>query len=326
MKFSKAVGDFITERRLGTDTKTSLAKQTCESYRSDLTQLQKLLKHDTVLELTPELVRRYFIEADAEGQSANTLRRKTASLREFGLWLVDRKVVPPDANPFARLPKFRRPETLPRPFSREDADRIWQLPLPPDEAVLRALLFFTGLRVSPICGIRVGDLSKDPPSIAVVGKGDRPQRVLMHPILERLIVDYLRHQHPNPRLLHEPLIHQKTRKTKGRPMSRRALEAMTRRWGTAAKVPDCRPHRFRHTFGTELLDQTDNLRLVQEAMNHRDIKSTTIYTRVRPAKVAAGVLKLSDVWNVKGGNRELQTQGYVPSESDPDDGFQTYDF
>jgi site-specific recombinase XerC len=52
---------------------------------------------------------------------------------------------------------------------------------------------------------------------------------------------------------------------------------LRKKWGTEAKVPNCLPHRFRHSFGTEPLVKTRDLRLVHEAMGHEDIGSTAIY-------------------------------------------------
>ena len=66
----------------------------------------------------------------------------------------------------------------------------------------------------------------------------------------------------------------------GRPYNRRLIAQMTQRWGTAAKVADCTPHRFRHTFATSMLEAGTDLRLVQAALAHEDIKSTTLYTEV----------------------------------------------
>src|SRR5262249_34993248 len=78
----------------------------------------------------------------------------------------------------------------------------------------------------------------------------------------------------------------------GRPMTRRELEAMTARRGEAAGVPDCRPHRARHSYNTALLRAGVDLRVIQQLLGHEDIKSTVIYTEVANPVTAAAVLRL----------------------------------
>jgi site-specific recombinase XerD len=56
-----------------------------------------------------------------------------------------------------------------------------------------------------------------------------------------------------------------------------------------AGVKDFRLHDFRHDFGTKLLRETGNLKLVQKALNYRDIKSTLRYAHVLDQDVAAAV-------------------------------------
>ena len=57
-------------------------------------------------------------------------------------------------------------------------------------------------------------------------------------------------------------------------------------------MTNCLPHRCRHSFSTELLVKTRDLRLVQEAMDHEDIRSTAIYTKVTSARLREGIGQL----------------------------------
>ena len=59
-------------------------------------------------------------------------------------------------------------------------------------------------------------------------------------------------------------------------------------------MTDFRFHDFRHDFGTKLLRDSGNLKLVQKALNHRDIKSTLRYAHVLDEDVAAAVERLAE--------------------------------
>jgi integrase len=58
-------------------------------------------------------------------------------------------------------------------------------------------------------------------------------------------------------------------------------------------VKDFRFHDYRHDFGTKLLRDSGNLKLVQKAMNHRDIKSTLRYAHVLDEDVASAVERVA---------------------------------
>jgi site-specific recombinase XerD len=60
-------------------------------------------------------------------------------------------------------------------------------------------------------------------------------------------------------------------------------------WFAAAGIVGKSAHSLRHTFAGTLLARTGDLRLVQAAMNHASIVSTTIYTTVDRAKLRAAV-------------------------------------
>jgi integrase len=60
-----------------------------------------------------------------------------------------------------------------------------------------------------------------------------------------------------------------------------------------AGVADFRFHDYRHDFGTKLLRDSGNLKLVQKAMNHADIKSTLRYAHVLDEDVAAAVERVA---------------------------------
>jgi site-specific recombinase XerD len=117
-------------------------------------------------------------------------------------------------------------------------------------------------------------------------KGSKVQVVPIAPELRDLIVG---HALAEGRLrAHDYLFTQRN----GRPLSRRLVEDLTHRWGEAASVPACLPHRFRHTYATRLLEAGVDVRVVKELLGHEDIKSTVVYTEITSATLSAAVLRL----------------------------------
>lgn len=77
------------------------------------------------------------------------------------------------------------------------------------------------------------------------------------------------------------------------PLTISGTKAAWQRMRTKAGVKDFRFHDYRHDLGTKLLRQTGNLKLVQKALNHRDIKSTLRYAHVLDDEVAEAVEALA---------------------------------
>jgi integrase len=77
------------------------------------------------------------------------------------------------------------------------------------------------------------------------------------------------------------------------PLTLSGTKTRWRRTRKAAGLSDFRFHDFRHDFGTKLLRETGNLKLVQRALNHADIKTTARYAHVLDEEVAAGVERVA---------------------------------
>jgi integrase/recombinase XerD len=303
MKLSRAVQEFLA------DCRTAVSPASVAAYESDLSRLAALASPDSVLAVTPDLIRAYFLGLSQQGRAMATLYRKHSVLQEFGRWGVRKGLWA--ANPMEAIPRPPKPEHLPRPFAPDEVRRIMQLELPPVERVIRALLYYTGLRVTPICQLKVGEVSFEeiryasgvtfPGTIRTVGKGNKPVVTPMHPALKELLFAYTL-EYTDMRghswLLVQP--RKKQSKSVGRPFTRRVIETMTHRWGAAAAVPSCVPHRFRHTFATDLLRHGTDIRVIQALLNHADLSTTQVYTKVVNAQLGEAVLRLPSAWGEEG--------------------------
>jgi len=226
------------------------------AYESHLRRLAAKAQIDTVLRFTSDLITLELETASAYGAKMSTLHVKRACFNTFGRWGVRNKLWP--TNPVEQLETIRRPKHVPRPFAAEEISRLRALELPADQALLMQLFLLTGLRVTPACNLKVGDVNFTPLQIRAWVKGAKTQVIQMHPALAGPLRDYIaKHTDGKAQTF---LFRNRT----GGPMHRRTVERMTGIWGRRAKVINCIPHRFRHSFGTELLRKTHDIKAVQE--------------------------------------------------------------
>lgn len=282
MRLTKAVEWWITELKM-----TDKSRGTISVYESDLRRLADLAKPlDVIQAFDADLCLRFMTEARNAGCQRSTLHRKQSALASFAKWGIRKRLWL--TNPMDEVPHIEKPKHLPRPFSDDERDRLLALDLTPHERLIRALLFFTGLRVTPMCQIRIADiaLGGEQPQIRATVKGDKPQIVKLHVAVRDLMEDYLKYQ---PDLRPADFLLGTTKRRRPR---REHIEAITQIWGLNADVPDCTPHRFRHTYATGLLEAGVDLRVIRDALGLADVSSTMIYTKVSDAVLSREINRL----------------------------------
>lgn len=274
MRLSRAVNTFLDELAL------TKSKNTVKGYANDLEQAKRHAKQDSTTAFNDAMVTA-FMQAMVNA-AANTRARRIGTLREFGKWGVRKGLW--QSNP-ADDPKFsvKAQVSLPRPFTEEEVARLMGIALSSSlEKVTRALLYYTGMRVSPIANLLIGDIAFNPMrgasnvvpgSIRSVGKGNKRHLVPMAPELATVLQEYLSE---NPGKAYDRVL----RNEKGRPLQVRHIQRMCNDWGQAAQVSNCTPHRFRHTFATELLGRGAKLEVIQKLLGHANLTTTQVYAKV----------------------------------------------
>lgn len=175
------------------------------------------------------------------------------------------------------------PRKLPKTLSPEEVRALMAMPnlaAPTglrDRCVLE-LMYRAGLRVSEVCGLHLRDVKWSEAKLHLrqeVAKGGREAYVSLEPqtlaLLERWKEVRRRYA---PR---QPWLFTTLRST---PITRRDMWKMVDRRSRKAGIKHVHPHMLRHTFATELLREGFNLREVQTALRHADIRTTVIYTHV----------------------------------------------
>jgi integrase len=154
----------------------------------------------------------------------------------------------------------------------------------------------SGMRLKECVTLRWSEVNFGTRQIVRIGKGGR--RVVF-PITDEIreILFPLQGQHPEYVFTYVVIYgNKRLGRVRGEryPLSYNGTKTAWQRMRASAGVNDFRFHDFRHDFGTKLLRDSGNLKLVQKAMNHRDIKSTLRYAHVLDEDVAAAVERLAE--------------------------------
>jgi integrase/recombinase XerC len=147
------------------------------------------------------------------------------------------------------------------------------------DAAIMELLYASGIRVSELCGLDIGDVDGERRSVRVLGKGGRERVVPMGIPAVRAIRRWQQDGRPI-------LVTARSGAALflgargGRLDPRTARRVVHARIAAAGSVPDTGPHGLRHTAATHLLEGGADLRSVQEILGHSSLATTQIYTHV----------------------------------------------
>ncbi|MFW6342009.1 MAG: site-specific tyrosine recombinase XerD [Halothiobacillaceae bacterium] len=291
MTDSEAANDQIIDRFVeALWLEEGLGTQTRQAYASDLRQFARWLGGQQTLATAghPALLR-YLGELMASGLKARTVARKRASLRRFFGWLVRQGLRGDDPSADIEAPGTGRP--LPKSLSESDIDRLLGVPdtgtpLGLRDRTMLEVLYASGLRVSELVDLDLGQIDLTQGLIRTVGKGRKERLVPLGEEAVGWCHRYLAEGRPQlmagrtcPRLF-------VTRRGTG--MSRQACWYLIKRHALEAGLGTLpSPHTLRHAFATHLLNHGADLRALQMLLGHANLSTTQIYTHVATARLKA---------------------------------------
>lgn len=238
-------------------------------------------------------LRSWLSQQRADGASRATLARRSAAARTFTAWAARRGHLPADPGQLLMSPRPHR--TLPGVLRKEQATAMLDASASGaaegaavalrDQAVLE-LLYATGVRVSELCGLDMGDVDYSSRVIRVLGKGGRERTVPFGVPAERALRRWLdegrsallRAGSPNALLLGA---------RGGRLDQRTARRVVHDAVGAVPGAADTGPHGLRHSAATHLLEGGADLRTVQELLGHATLATTQLYTHVTVERLKA---------------------------------------
>jgi integrase/recombinase XerC len=216
----------------------------------------------------------------AKSYAKRTIARKLASLRSFFKFLYREGLI--KNNPISAISTPKLDKKLPVVLDVDKVARLVQSP--PDDTpegsrdrAMLETLYSTGMRVSELVGLDIGDIDFISEVVKVLGKGSKERLI---PI-GRPAVDAIRRY----------LDKRKKRRVKendavflnksGRRLTDRSVRRVLDKYIRMTSIMEhVSPHSMRHSFATHLLDRGADLRSVQELLGHMNLSTTQIYTHV----------------------------------------------
>ncbi|MFI4890145.1 MAG: tyrosine recombinase XerC [Steroidobacterales bacterium] len=265
-------------------TERQVSGHTIAAYRQDL---QSLVAHcerralATWDDLGNVEIRAFAAAQHASGLSPRSIQRRLSAARTFFGYLAREGAGRANPAVDVRAPKAKKrlPATLDADqMARLLAFRVHDALSARDKAIME-LFYSSGLRLSELVGLDLGDVDLADRTVRVLGKGAKTRIVPVG----RHAIDALR------AWLAERAKMVRTSSGQaalfvgrgGRRLAVRAVQLRVGAWARRAGLSmHVHPHMFRHSFATHLLESSGNLRAVQELLGHADIGTTQIYTHL----------------------------------------------
>jgi integrase/recombinase XerD len=263
---------------------------TLSAYRRDLRSYATWLdeRGRAVTDVAEADVIDYLGALRARGLAPASVARSLVPVRGLHRFLAAEGVVLTD--PAAHVERPRVPRGLPKALNEEQVARLLAAPVGDgpiarrDRAMLE-VLYGTGVRVSELVGLSLGDIDLDASLLRAFGKGSKERIVPIGGHATRALVGWLG-EGGRPELAPAQWRRRGDAEAvflgaRGGRLTRQGAWDVLRRYaervGLAGQLS---PHVLRHSCATHMLDHGADIRIVQELLGHASITTTQLYTLV----------------------------------------------
>lgn len=258
---------------------------TLTAYTRDLEDLLGWLHRSSDVKTWPELDHRHirsFLATLYGKRQASSIARTLSAIRSFLKYCVKEGHIRTSPTDLIVSPKI--PKNLPKGLSVDEVFTLCDEPVKVskltvrDEAIVE-LLYASGIRVSEACGLNISNVDLINKIVTVIGKGDKERIVPIHDkcaLKLKAWLDERLHNFPTDSIDAPFFVGAQGARINDR-VVRRLLDDYGLNFGVSGSL---HPHRFRHAFGTHMLEGGADLRTIQELLGHASISTTQQYTHV----------------------------------------------
>lgn len=260
----------------------AVSPHTLSAYCSDLARFSTFAANEKGESVSAEdidhlLIRRYLATL-SKNTRKSSIGRKLAAIRSFFRFLLRRGDI--SKNPAELVATPKKELRLPFHLDIDQATSLMESPDNEERHALRdravlELLYSSGLRVSEVTGLNIGELDLAGGMVRVTGKGGKERIVPVGRRALEALQEYLNLRGDTSGK--DPLF-LNTRSTRiNRRSVARIIDAHVMKIAAFKRIS---PHTLRHTFATHMLEGGADLRAIQELLGHASLSTTQKYTHV----------------------------------------------
>lgn len=253
------------------------SEHTIRNYRIDLSDFQTFLEGMQPNEADRKTIRSFLSHLHAQKKSKRTIARKLSSLRTFFKFLHSRKIIP--SNPTEELESPKIEKKVPASITYDQVVHLFNQPdtstlLGFRDRTIMELFYSSGIRLSELASLELTEIDFGANLIKVQGKGKKERIVPITQNAALWLQNYIQHpeRNPSPALFLNRFGNQLTPRSIDRMFHNYLMQS-----SLSAKIT---PHTIRHTIATHWLENSMDLKTIQEILGHASLSTTTIYTQV----------------------------------------------
>lgn len=222
---------------------------------------------------------------ETKGIKMSTLQTRLHYLSSFWDFLVSEDLV--TSNPVRKVGLLKVERTIKKPFSAAEMEALRGGCCTIRDRALIEFLYSTGVRVSELVRLNVGDIEMGKQELIVYGKGSKERKTYLTDsakfYLRRYLAERMQDGQSVEELQQDPLF-----VTLDYPHGRltvAGIQYMLRKLGSRSGVENTHPHRFRRTIATDLLARGMKIEEVKEFLGHERLDTTMIYCTISQESV-----------------------------------------
>jgi len=169
------------------------------------------------------------------------------------------------------------------PLSVNEVARFWSSFHTARDLAIVGLMLMHGLRSAEVLALNPDNVLLSEAQLRVRGKGNKLRFLPLAPETTQLIDHYLRLERPNP--CSQALFVVLKGPARGTRMTPAGLRSLFRYHRQTTGIQLANPHRFRHTFASDMVRAGMSLPALMHLMGHSDIETTLRYVQVTPQDV-----------------------------------------